>query len=169
MILRSRAAALGGLAAAFVAARALADAPCVDDAARLCPKVPPGQVWSCLQRKQFQLSGSCQQNLQEVQRRASEFSADCSGDVFRLCPDVPSGQGRLLQCLGAYLGQRELSSNCEEAVATALSNLQEFAEACADDAARLCPNVAPGRGGIFLCLRSKSSQLSSRCKRAVSP
>jgi len=131
--------------------------------------VPAGQLWNCLQRKQFELSSGCQKNLQEIQRRASEFSQDCGGDVFRLCPDVPAGQGRLLECLGTYVGQRELSTTCEDAVATALANLQEFSEGCAGDAARLCPGVRPGGARIFLCLRAKSNLLSSRCKRAVSP
>jgi hypothetical protein len=158
-----------GTAAALLARPALADAPCAKDAERLCPRLPAGQLWACLQRSQFQLSSECQQNLQEIQRRASQFSADCAGDVYRFCPDVPVGQGRVLECLGAYAGRRELSTNCEDAVLTALTNLQEFAEGCADDAARLCPGVQSGGGRVFLCLRAKSSQLSSRCKQAVNP
>ena len=55
------------------AGRALADAPCVEDAARICPGIPAkdGRLWACLQRNQFQLSTRCQKNIQEVERRAS--------------------------------------------------------------------------------------------------
>ena len=42
-----------------------ADAPCADDAARLCPGVPAsgGQLWACLQRNQLQLSSACVRNI----------------------------------------------------------------------------------------------------------
>ena len=164
-----------GVALLLVAAAggggARADAPCVADAARLCPGIPAseGQLWACLQRYQAQLSSQCVRNIQEVQRRASEFSADCGADVYRFCPSTPRGQGRILACLSAHVGRRELSSNCEEAVVTALERAQEFSVGCANDAAALCAGVQPGGGRIFLCLRAQSDRLSSRCKRAVNP
>jgi len=128
-----------------------------------------GRLWPCLLRNQFQLSTACQRNMQKVQRRAAELNADCAGDVFRLCPATRSGEGRLLDCLSVHLGRRELSTNCEEAVATALEKLQEFANGCSDDAARLCADVQPGKGRLLVCLRSQSQSLSSRCRRVVSP
>lgn len=148
-----------------------ADAPCADDAARLCPGVPAsgGQLWACLQRNQLQLSSACVRNIQDVQRRAAEFSADCGADVYRFCPAVERGQGRILQCLAVHLGRRELSTNCEAAVVTALEKLQEFADACTDEAARLCQGVEPGRGRLLICLRAQSQKLSTRCRKAVNP
>ncbi|HET8541137.1 MAG TPA: cysteine rich repeat-containing protein [Anaeromyxobacter sp.] len=165
---RAGAALLLALAAA---GGARADAPCVDDAARLCPGIPAtdGQLWACLVRNQAQLSSRCVRNVQEVQRRASELGADCGADVYRFCPSTPRGEGRLLQCLANHVGRRELSTNCEDAVVTAVEKLQEFAAACENDAAALCPGVQPGRGRVFLCLRGQSDRLSSRCKRAVNP
>jgi hypothetical protein len=117
----------------------------------------------------MQLSSACVSNLQEVRRRANEFSADCAGDVYRFCPGTPRGKGRILGCLADHAGKHELSSTCEGAVATALENAGEFSAACADEAARLCPGIEPGGGRIFLCLRAQSEQLSTRCRRALSP
>ncbi len=155
-------------AAALLAGPAVADAPCADDAARLCPGIPArdGRLWACLVQHQMQLSTACQRNVQDVQRRASEFNADCAADVYRFCPGVRPGEGRILECLGAYVGRRELSTNCEDAVVTALEKLQAFADGCADDAARLCSGVQPGNGRLLLCLRAQSERLSTRCRRA---
>ncbi len=158
------------LAAAF-AGRAGAEAPCAEDAARLCPGLPAGdgRLWACLQRNDTQLSSACVQTIQEVQRRASEFHADCGADVYRFCPSTPRGQLRILDCLRYHVGRRELSTNCEDAVLTALERLQEYADACTDDAARLCPGVEAGGGKVIACLRSQSDRLSSRCKKVVNP
>jgi hypothetical protein len=117
----------------------------------------------------MQLSTACQQNLQELSRRATELDADCLADAQRYCPYTRAVEGRILECLSAHVGRRELSTSCEDAVAVAIEKLQEFADGCADDAARLCAGVQPGGGRIFLCLRARSNVLSSRCKRAVNP
>lgn len=172
--MRSPRARLAPFAAALLVAataRARADAPCVSDAARLCPGIPAsdGRLWACLQRNQPQLSAQCVRNIQEVRRRATELSADCAADVYRFCPSTPRGQGRILACLSAHVDRRELSSNCEGAVVAALEKLQEFSDACANDASALCAGVQPGGGRVFLCLRSQSERLSSRCRKAVSP
>jgi hypothetical protein len=166
-----RLASLALLVAALHAGPARAEASCVEDAARLCPGIPAndGRLWACLVRNQMQLSSACQRNMQEMQRRVTEFGADCGGDVARFCPWMQPGQWRILECLSVHVGRRELSTNCEEAVVTAAENLQEFSQACASDAAQLCAGVQPGGGRLFLCLRSQSDRLSSRCKRAVNP
>ncbi len=163
---------VAALALAFAApARPGGDAPCVDDAARLCPGIPAsgGQLWACLQRNELQLSSACVRNIQEVRRRAGEFHADCGADVFRFCPAVPRGQGRILQCLAVHLGRRELATNCEDAVATALEKLQEFSDACSAEAARYCQGVQPGGGRVLVCLRAYADRLSTRCRKAVNP
>ena len=157
------------LAARAGAAPAHAQTPCLEDAARVCPGIPvgDGRLYRCLVAKQFQLSSRCVEHIREVQRRAAEFTADCAPDVYRFGPTVRTGEGRLLECLGAYVGRRELSSNCEDAVVSALEKLQAFSDACANDAARLCAGVQPGRGRLFLCLLAASDQLSSQCRSAV--
>ena len=166
----ARIAALVAIAAAGPA-RGAGDAPCVDDAARLCPGIPAsgGQLWACLQRNELQLSSACVRNIQEVRRRAAEFSADCGGDVYRFCPYVQAGQGRVLQCLAVHLGRRELSTPCEDAVATALEKLQEFSDACGGETAQYCQGVQPGNGRLLVCLRAYADRLSTRCRKAVNP
>jgi hypothetical protein len=161
---------LAALLAVAGASRALADAPCSADAARLCPGIPSGdgRLWACLLRNELKLSSPCVANIRDVQRRANEFNADCSADIYRFCPVRPGG-GRVLDCLSAHVGRSELGSNCEDAVIKAIENLQEFADACANDAAALCGGVQPGGGRVFLCLRAQSDRLSTRCRRAVQP
>jgi Golgi apparatus protein 1 len=168
---RSRRLALLFAAAAALAAPARADAPCADDAARLCPGIPQGdrRLWACLSQHALQLSGACQENMREVQRRAAELDADCAADVYRFCQGVQPGEGRILGCLGGHVGQRELSTNCEDTVSAALAKAQEFVDACTQDAARLCPDVPPGGGRVFVCLRAQPRKLSTRCLRAVNP
>lgn len=41
------------------------------------------------------------------------------------------------------------------------------AEACKDDAAKLCPDVKPGQGRIMACLKEHKSEVSGECKKAV--
>jgi len=165
----ARLAAIAALVAFLGGARARAEAPCHADAERLCPGIPAtgGQLWACLMRHETQLSGQCVRNIQEVRRRASEFNADCAGDVYRFCPRTQPGQGRILECLRLHVGRRELATNCEDAVVTALEKLNEFAEACGDDARALCEGVQVGGGRLYLCLSAQSDRLSSRCKRAM--
>ncbi len=163
--------ALLAVLAALGAARASAEAPCAEDAARLCPGLPAGdgRLWACLQRNDTQLSSACVRTIQEVRRRAGEFHADCAADVYRFCPSTPRGQLRVLDCLRHHVGRRELSTNCEDAVLGALERLQEYADACTGDAARLCPGVQAGGGKVIACLRSQSDRLSSRCRKVVNP
>jgi golgi apparatus protein 1 len=169
--LASLAVPLAAVALLLGGGRARADAPCLADAARLCPGLPAGggRLYACLVQNQFQVSSACQKNLREVQRRASELHADCAANVYQFCPGLQPGGGRVLTCLSYHLGRRELSSNCEEAVIAALEKLQEFSDACGNDAANLCQGVPSGGGQLFACLRSQSGKLSSRCKRAVNP
>jgi hypothetical protein len=168
----ARLAPLAALLAALGGATARAsDAPCLAETDKVCPGIPAGdgRLWSCLLRNEFRLSSACVQNLREIQRRASEFNADCASDVYRFCPGVPGRGGRILECLRPYVGRRELATNCEDAVVTALEKAQEFTDACSAEAAQLCQGVQPGGGRLFLCLRHQSDQLSARCRKAVNP
>ncbi len=158
------------LAAAGAPARA--EAPCVEDAARLCPGIPAtgdGRLLACLQRNNLKLSSACIENIRWVEARARELQVDCTNDIYRFCPGTPGGEGRVLECLGFHVGKRELAPACEEGVATALEKVREFQDACSAEAARLCEGIRPGGGRIFLCLRAQSEKVSTRCQRALSP
>ena len=160
------------VAAALAAARARAEAPCVEDAARLCPGVPAtgdGRLLACLQRNNLKLSSACIENLRWVQARARELSVDCANDVYRFCPGTQVGQGQVVQCLAFQVGKRELAPACEDAVVTALERTKEFQDACSAEAAQLCQGIQPGGGRLFLCLRAQSERVSTRCQRALNP
>ena len=160
------------LAAAGAALPARAEAPCGEDAARLCPGIPAagdGRLLACLQRNNLKLSSACVENLRWVEARARELQVDCTNDIYRFCPYVPVGQGRVLECLAAHLGQRELAPGCEESLANALEKVREFQDACGAEAARLCEGIKPGGGRVFLCLRAQSEKVSTRCQRALEP
>jgi len=45
--------------------------------------------------------------------------------------------------------------------------IKEARAACAADAARLCPHVAPGHGRIFRCLRVREHALNDVCYKAI--
>jgi len=64
----------------------------------------------------------------------------------------------------AVLGLLPASASAQPPAAHAL---QEARAACADDAARLYPHVAPGRGRIFRCLRARQHALNDVCYRAI--
>ena len=44
---------------------------------------------------------------------------------------------------------------------------EQNAHPCAQDAARLCPGVAPGNGAVAACLKAHKDQLSPACKLKV--
>lgn len=53
-----------------------------------------------------------------------------------------------------------------EGIDNALGN--DVADACYDDAKRLCPNVLPGRGRIAACLVVQTPAVSRECHHALS-
>jgi hypothetical protein len=162
--------ALAAVAFTLLAASpARADAPCADDARRLCPDVPvgDGRILACLRARWKDVSSACQQNVNEAVGRARQFAAACEGDVFAFCQGVPRGQGRIAACLGARWD--DLSSTCRDAVAEASEKVRRFASDCADDASRYCAGVQPGGGRVFACLKLQESRVSTRCREAMRP
>lgn len=49
----------------------------------------------------------------------------------------------------------------------ALISAEAFANACKQDAERLCGGIDPGKNQIFLCLQNYESQLTSACKQEM--
>jgi len=164
-----RPAGIAFCAALVIALPALAGAesPCEADARRLCPDVPygDGRVLYCLRQRWYQVSSACQNVIHDVDNRARQVHASCSGDVFQFCPSVPRGKGRILSCLATAWDN--LSSTCRDSVARVSEKLQRFKDACSGDAARFCPDVEPGGGRIFACLKLQERAVSSRCATAM--
>jgi hypothetical protein len=89
----------------------------------------------------------------------------CAVDAARLCPGARSVE--LLLCLEGR--SADLSPVCRGKVMSRLAQLREHhtlvAQACQDEAARLCPGVEPGPGqGLVRCLRQHESELSEACR-----
>jgi len=64
----------------------------------------------------------------------------------------------------ALLGLLPMSASAQPPVGYLI---KEARAACAADAARLCPHVAPGHGRIFRCLRVREHALNDVCYKAI--
>ena len=148
-------------------AAARADSQCTSDAARLCPDVPigEGRILTCLQARWSEVSGSCQHEIQAIQNRAQQISSACAQDVWQYCRNVAPGAGRLRVCLRARWN--DLSSTCRDEAARVAEKAQQLWKDCSADAERLCPDLKPGGGQIFLCLKAQESKTSNRCQAAL--
>ena len=66
----------------------------------------------------------------------------------------------------------EISPECkaflEVKAEEARERLEQVADACKGDAARLCKNVEPGEGRILRCLFLHKDSLSPACKSSIS-
>jgi hypothetical protein len=93
----------------------------------------------------------------------------CKKDVQRLCGDVKPGDGRIQACLKAH--KDEISQECRDSLEAAAEKvrgkLEAVAEACKDDAAKLCPGIEPGEGRILKCLMQHKEELSERCRNSM--
>jgi Cysteine rich repeat len=98
---------------------------------------------------------------------AEEVDRPCAADVKKLCKDVQPGEGRIAQCMKEH--EKELSPGCKENIKKLKAKAKEVADACKGDAKRLCPDVKPGEGRILRCLKQHESDLSSACKKEMTP
>src|SRR3954468_18228023 len=71
----------------LVALRVRADSACIPDVQRYCSAIPigEGRVLTCLQARWRDLAGACQQEIQQIQKRANEVTSACTGDVWQYC------------------------------------------------------------------------------------
>ncbi len=94
----------------------------------------------------------------------SVFQA-CHGDVAALCPDVAPETGLVGACLTQH--QDKLSEGCVAARARPISSVESHVEqACRNDAAAFCSDVASGGGRISACLTEHQDKLSENCNAA---
>jgi hypothetical protein len=94
----------------------------------------------------------------------------CASDAARLCPGARGVE--LLLCLEGR--SADLAPVCRGKVTSRLAQLREHhalvAQACAAEAARLCPDVSPGPGqGLVRCLREHEASLSEACRAQLPP
>ena len=96
----------------------------------------------------------------------------CKQELTTYCKDVTPGQGRGLACL--YAHSDKLSGQCEYALYDAAAQLERFVAGlsyvvneCGDDLEKLCSSVSAGQGRLLNCLEKNDSQVSGRCKQAL--
>lgn len=97
--------------------------------------------------------------------------AACKADMASLCKEAPSGLAGKLQCLKT--NQDKLSPECMGVIravlgavstkAAAIEHAPRPVQACKQELATLCPDVAAGEGGRIKCLRDNGPRLSPAC------
>ncbi len=137
---------------------------CKADAARFCDGRPPAELLSCLQAHRADLAGPCQDYVEWAMVAIESLLQDCQPDAFQLCRNVGRGEPTVT-CLSRNQGK--LTRRCQEDFDAFARAEAASAKACADDVARACGDVAPGKGDVFLCLVYRTKSLSPACRKAL--
>ncbi len=85
---------------------------CSEDLARFCNGSGEVNVVLCLKQHEDDLSASCRDMLQAVQKRIDEVKRACSTDIDKLCKGIETGRGRIAECLNGHAS--ELTPACAE-------------------------------------------------------
>ncbi len=96
---------------------------------------------------------------------AEQNTRPCAEDAAKLCKGVQQGEGRVARCLKEHAN--ELSPACKKNIAEMKEKVQEFAQACKDDSAKLCKGTKPGGGRTLQCLKQHEGELSPACKEKM--
>lgn len=145
-------------------APARAQDPCASDTARWCDGRSPTDLLSCLQSHRADLSGPCQDYVEWAMVSVQSLIQDCQPDAFQLCRNVGRGEPTIA-CLSKNQGK--LTRRCQEDFDAFARAEAASAKECADDAARQCPDVKPGKGDVHICLLYKGKSLSPACRKAM--
>ncbi len=91
-----------------------AEETCAEDIARFCNNSSPdeGNVALCLKQHENELSFSCKDMLQAVQKRIDEVKRACKTDIDNFCKGIEPGRGRIAECLNGHAS--ELTPACAE-------------------------------------------------------
>jgi len=100
---------------------------------------------------------------------ASGRLAACRADRETFCKGVPLGGGRVVRCLEQHAAN--LSDGCRWVLGTMAPGggrrPSSAAQACHDDAVRLCRDSGGNRANLKACLHSHAAELSDGCKSAL--
>jgi hypothetical protein len=96
---------------------------------------------------------------------ASAADKPCAADAAKLCAGMQPGGGAMGKCLQEH--SNDLSPECKETMGKMKGKMQDFKQACKDDAAKLCKDTKPGGGKIVQCLKQHEGDLSAACKDAM--
>jgi hypothetical protein len=92
---------------------------------------------------------------------AQRREGPCAADVKKFCGDVKPGQGAVAKCMKAH--EAELSPACQETSKARAEKAERVREECRADAEKFCNGIAPGRGRILSCLKSRQQELQPAC------
>ncbi len=97
---------------------------------------------------------------------AEEGSKPCADDAAKFCKDMKPGDGRIARCMKEH--SSELSAACKDNIEKGKERMHDAAQACKEDASKLCADVKRGGGRIVQCLKQHEGELSSSCKDEMS-
>lgn len=100
-----------------------------------------------------------------AQAADQEGPGACRAEWQKYCQDVQPGGGHMMQCLKQH--EADLSPECRERIAQSMQKMQAFADACRDDAQKLCKDTEPGQGRVMRCLVENRDQLSPACREKI--
>jgi hypothetical protein len=148
----------------LAAGPARSDDPCAADLARHCPGKAPVDELSCLQTHRNDLAPACRDHLEYVLVSVQVLLQDCEPDAFSLCRNVGRGEPTA-RCLSGNQGK--LTPRCQQDLDGFARIEKASAKACAAEASRLCPDVKPGKGDVWICLVFRGKDLSADCRAAL--
>ncbi|HXT01785.1 MAG TPA: hypothetical protein VN915_14010 [Elusimicrobiota bacterium] len=166
-------AALVALAAARPRPALAAGDACSADAQRLCRGgVRSGSraLRECLEFYAIDLGDACKASDPALRAKSDSdraaFAAACGEETRALCPESAGGWTVQVKCL--TLHDDALSRRCRDYGIALRRRMEarmtrEAEEACAEDAARLCPDLTL-ESGLAACLRRGESRLTPRCR-----
>lgn len=97
-----------------------------------------------------------------VPSSASAYTPACYKEVQQICGDVEPGEGRLTGCI--VRNQSQFSVSCRPEVHAVIEQRGRFASLCKESVETLCPDVKPGKGRLYSCLKFHEQLLPSSCK-----
>lgn len=164
---------------------------CARDKAKFCADVQYGnaRVKECLEdnKDKPDFSAECRTEFEAMMaRRATDFRLDaklrelCKGDIEHVCgyekdslDSIAGYDGRVIECLQDYKAELQAPA-CKarvhvltERAAADIRMDRPLADACADDAAKLCAGTEPGEARVLRCLQDKREELSYECRSTL--
>lgn len=152
------------LAAAALGGAARAEPPCADDARRFCAGKAPRELLSCLQAHRPDLAAPCVARVEKVLVFFQDAATVCQADAYEFCPKVGPGLA-MVDCLRARDGK--LTPSCQQYFDALRARDASVQRLCADELARSCPGLAPGRGEQWMCLGLGAVEVSAACAGAL--
>jgi len=164
---------------------------CLPEKKKFCAKIKPGnnRAKDCLEdnMQASDFGEECRSALTDMQvRRATDFRLDatlrevCMEDIEEVCgyereslDSIVGIDGRVSNCLMDYRDEvlrPECQARVHKMIAVASGDIRmniPLADACFDDRAKYCSDVAPGSARVIRCLQDQRESLSFECRATL--